>query len=325
MKELQFEQHAISIIIPTKNCADTIDKLMVSLQKQDCQDFEVIVVDSSRDQTGSIANSYGAKVIECRKRGLNVARNLGLKASSGKFVCFTDGDCLVEFNWLTSFLDEFLRNTEVGCVGGNVLSKGSSILGRYYSEAIIPIYPRYLEQTIIRPDSFSNHSPLGTRFPVGCNIAFRREVLLAIGGFDENWKFGGDEIETLYRMLQKGYSIAINPKIGVYHPPRSSIIETLRQTYWYGQGAGYHAKTHNVNPLNLNLRFILDKITNVISRYVFIFMKKGRKSILLYPFLDILIGSSYFVGIIYGYFLTSGSSISKKIHSIKLQRSKTKR
>jgi len=200
----------------------------------------------------------------------------------------------------------------VGCVGGNVISDGPSILGRYSSEAIIPIYPRYLEYAIIQPNMASDHSPLGIRFPVGCNMAFRREVLMAIGGFDENWKYGGDEIETLCRILKKGYSIAINPKIGVYHPPRSSIIETLRQTYWYGQGAGYHAKTHDTNALKLTLKFGPTNIAKAFNRYQMIFKKKGRKSILLYPFLDVLVGSSYLFGIIRSYMWISYHRISKK-------------
>lgn len=96
-----------SIIIPVYNTQYTISKCLDNLLKfQNIKEIEVICVnDGSTDESGKLLKSYAAEyenivLIEQENKGLSVARNVGLKAASGKYVYFVDSDDIVERNML---------------------------------------------------------------------------------------------------------------------------------------------------------------------------------------------------------------------------------
>lgn len=96
-----------SIIIPVYNTQYTISECLDNLLKfQNIKEIEVICVnDGSTDESGKLLKSYAAEyenivLIEQENKGLSVARNVGLKAASGKYVFFVDSDDIVERNML---------------------------------------------------------------------------------------------------------------------------------------------------------------------------------------------------------------------------------
>ncbi len=292
----------VTVVVPTKNCADSIEELLCALKQQKYRNFEVIVVDSSDDETEKIASSYNVKTVRCPSMGLNIARNTGIRESSGKIICLTDGDCTMGPDWLSKIVSEFTQNSRIGCVGGSVLSNSTSFLGRYYSEAMIPIYPIYSKHFLI-VDEKKLDQPFGeARFPAGCNIAFKREALNRIGGFNSNWRNACEESEMLYRLLEEGYFISINPEILVYHRPRQSIIEATRQTYSYGLGAGTFSKTENGRSrFGKRIASVFLMYGKTIFHSTITFKKKGNSSAFLYPLLDFILGISYYSGFIMAY------------------------
>ena len=291
----------VTIVVPTKNCAESIGALLTSIQNQSYRDFETIVVDSSDDETSNIASSYNVSIIRCVPKGLTMARNLGIKNGSGEIVCFTDGDCTMELDWLHLIVTEFQKDSKIGCVGGSVLSNEDSFLGRYCSEALIPAYPVYYQPSIIADPALAELHFGGVRFPVGCNLAFKREALNEVGGFNEKWLSTWDEFEILTRLLNKGFAISINPEIVVYHKPRKSILEATRQAYTYGQGFGTFSRMYrNSHPRNRLLSTLIEA-TKTISHSVGLFKKSSRFSVFVYPIIDMLLGFSYYAGFAVGY------------------------
>jgi glycosyltransferase involved in cell wall biosynthesis len=284
----------VTVVIPTKNCSNSVGRLLDSLLKQSYQDFEVLVVDSSNDTTSEIASRYAVRVVECRTNGLTIARNVGVKSSSGEIICFVDGDCTMEPDWLDRIVAEFKKNPQIGCVGGSVLSNESSFIGRYYSEAFIPIYPKYSKPSLI-VGQLADQPFSEARFPAGCNMAFKKDALTKVGGFNENWKNAWDEFEVMNRLLQAGYSISVNPKIIVYHSPRSSIFGTIRQAYSYGYGAGTFAKTHK-GTLTARVGAACQAAFKSFLHAVNIFKNNREFLPLAYPFLDCVLGLSYYAG-----------------------------
>lgn len=91
-----------SIIVPVYNVAPYLDECLASLQRQDCEDYEVLCVnDGSTDNSRAILAQWEEqlpqmKVIDRENGGLSAARNSGLAGASGDYVLFVDSDDWVE-------------------------------------------------------------------------------------------------------------------------------------------------------------------------------------------------------------------------------------
>ncbi len=97
----------VSVIIPTKNNGDILEKCLSSIKNLDYpkDKIEVIIVDGhSKDATVEIAKKYGCRILyeDIGTRG--GACNVGVRNAEGKFIAFTDADCVVPKDWLTNLI-----------------------------------------------------------------------------------------------------------------------------------------------------------------------------------------------------------------------------
>ena len=116
------EYPKVSVVICAYNAEPTMEACLESLRKLRYPDFEVIVVDDgSTDRTGAIADGFeGFHVIHQQNKGLSAARNVGIAASLGEIVAFTDSDCVVDPDWLHYLVATFLQTGLVAVGGPNL-------------------------------------------------------------------------------------------------------------------------------------------------------------------------------------------------------------
>lgn len=96
----------LSIIIPTLNEEDYLPRLLKSIEKQDFDNYEIIVADAdSEDRTREIAREFGAKVVEGGFQ--SVGRNRGVEVAQGNFLLFLDADLRLPSGFLEKVLNEF--------------------------------------------------------------------------------------------------------------------------------------------------------------------------------------------------------------------------
>jgi hypothetical protein len=69
----------------------------------------------------------------------------------------------------------------------------------------------------------------------GCNMAFRRSRLEEIGGFDNQFRVAGDDVDICWRLRDAGWTLGFSPGAMVWHRPRGSIRRFLRQQFEYGK------------------------------------------------------------------------------------------
>jgi len=229
---------SISIIVPVKNGAETIKELLESLMQLDYEKgkLEVMVVDgNSTDNTRKIVSKFPVKLVEEERPGLNAARNTGIKHSKGEIIVFTDCDCVVPNDWIKRIAENF-RDSQVGCVGGNILGYYGNFLSRYCDESMMPVMRIFKKREVL--DTVK--PPL--QYPAGCNMATKREVLEKVGVFNEKIKYGFDEDELVERICKKGYKMVLDPRVFVKHKHRLTLLELLKQTFQYGRGGGLLSK-----------------------------------------------------------------------------------
>jgi len=222
----------VSVIVPVLNARDTIVDLLDSLMRVDYDrdKLEIVIVDGgSTDGTQDLIRSYPVRMIVERRRGLNLARNTGLKNSSGEIVLFTDSDCVVSEDWVKKIVRNFM-DSNVGCVGGTVLRYDDSLLSRYADESVMPVLRRFRKRKVLE----NVMPPLD--YPAGCNMAFRREVFDKAGEFNEEIHYGFDEDELVERVCNAGYKMVLDPEVVVMHKHRGNLKDLLKQTFSYGRG-----------------------------------------------------------------------------------------
>lgn len=126
-------EHLISIIVPVFNVEDYIETCVSSILSQTYTNFEIILVnDGSTDMSGEICNRLALKdrrikVIHQVNGGVSAARNAGIEASKGKYICFIDSDDSVCQNFLEGFNFDF----DVSIQGYVVKSANKNIYVKY--------------------------------------------------------------------------------------------------------------------------------------------------------------------------------------------------
>ena len=116
----------ISAIIPAFNAEQTIKSTITSILQQSYTDFELIIVnDGSNDNTIEICKSFldsRIKIINQINGGLSCARNSGIQASIGKYICFIDSDDTIEYNYLDKLYTSIINSNSDLAICGMQLS-----------------------------------------------------------------------------------------------------------------------------------------------------------------------------------------------------------
>src|SRR5437868_3686000 len=213
----------ISVIVCTYNGARTIRDCLEALNRLTYADYEVIVVDDgSTDTTAAIARRYDCRLIQTENRGLASARNTGLRAASGEIVAYIDDDAYPDPEWLTYLANRFLSAADVGVGGPNIAPAGDGRTAECVARA--PGGPVH----VLLSDREAEHIP-------GCNMAFRKESLEAIGGFDPQFRVAGDDVDVCWRLQERKWTLGFSAGAVVWHHARRSVRAYWKQQSGYGR------------------------------------------------------------------------------------------
>lgn len=213
----------ISVVVCSYNGSRTIGETLAALENLHYPDYEVIVVDDgSTDATAAIAGRHRVRLFSTENNGLSAARNLGMNAATGAIVAYIDDDAYPDPHWLT-FLAAGLRDTGLAGIGGpNIAPPGDGTIADCVANA--PGGPVH----VLLSDRVAEHIP-------GCNMAFRRDRLLEIGGFDPRFRVAGDDVDLCWRLQDRGLVIGFAPAAVVWHHRRGSVRGYLRQQKGYAR------------------------------------------------------------------------------------------
>ena len=213
----------ISVVVCTYNGSRLLRDCLEGIQQLDYPDFEAIVVDDgSTDASASIAAEYGVRVIRTENRGLSAARNTGWRAASGEIVAYLDDDARPDPHWLQYLAWAFRTTRHVGIGGPNIAPPGDGWIAECVANA--PGGPMH----VLISDVEAEHIP-------GCNMAFRRSALAAVGGFDARFRTAGDDVDLCWRLLDEVGTLGFHAGAMVWHHRRNSVRTYWRQQLGYGR------------------------------------------------------------------------------------------
>jgi GT2 family glycosyltransferase len=169
-----------------------------------------------------IAKEFGFKVIRTENQGLSSARNTGMNAATGVIVAYIDDDARPDPHWLMYLAHTYVTTNFAGVGGPNIAPAGDGSIAECVANA--PGGPIH----VLTSDREAEHIP-------GCNMSFRKEYLVAIDGFDSQFRIAGDDVDACWRIQEKGGKLGFNPAAMVWHHRRNSIITYLKQQVNYGK------------------------------------------------------------------------------------------
>ncbi len=200
-------KRTISVVIPVHQASALLDECLAQLMGGSERPTECIVVDDgSTDDSARTARSHGATVIRSEtRRGPAHARNLGARAARGDVVLFLDADVRPSTSTVRRVREAFESDGAL-----------DALIGSYDAD---PSSPGFVSQYKNLMHCFVHQSAnrVASTFWSGCG-AMRREVFLAMGGFDESYDRPAiEDIELGYRLKRAGRKIALDPELTVKH------------------------------------------------------------------------------------------------------------
>jgi glycosyltransferase involved in cell wall biosynthesis len=214
----------ISVVIPTYNRAKYLKKALDSLIKQGVVDnnFEVVVIDDgSRDGTKKISEQYikklNLKYIHSDHGGVSLARNRGIKESSGDVIVFFDDDAIASVDWIESI--------------EKIMKKESVITG-----SVEPIKNNIWQY--FAPHYDQGDKPIKSSVLLEGNCAIKRKVFDDVGRFDEKLTYGHEGEEFISRASKK-YKIMYYPNVIIHHDYAFGIFNYLNKQFKFGHKMSY--------------------------------------------------------------------------------------
>jgi glycosyltransferase involved in cell wall biosynthesis len=244
----------LSVVICSLNGSAGVRRCLDQLQAQrTAAGLELIVVDDgSSDDTAQVARAYGAIVVRHEvNRGIAASRNSGVAVATAPVVGFLDDDCEPATDWAERLLAGY--GPSVAGVGGQIVPCTPPGIVQRYLERHNPLQP--LELTLAAGQGIRYRLGLylarqwrrSTPAPgerdvyslVGANMSFRRDVLLAAGGFDERFRFGAEEVDFCLRLgkTEPASRLVYAPDARIMHHFKPYLHDVLRRSRAYGRGS----------------------------------------------------------------------------------------
>jgi glycosyltransferase involved in cell wall biosynthesis len=226
----------VSLIICTRNRFEQLAPCLETVQRIEFErPWELIIVNNGSDDATALtvqefikAASFPVHHVTEPKMGLGHARNAGVAAASAEILAFTDDDCYPTDEFLSRVWSAF-RDPSLGYVTGRILLHDSRDLALAIQDYNVPV--TFPGKSFIHPGGVQ-----------GANMAFRRDVLRQIGGFDPLFGAGSlfpaEDLDAANRASATGWKGQYRPDIVVHHHHGRKASDAARMWKSYGLGIG---------------------------------------------------------------------------------------
>lgn len=210
------DQPLVSIIIPSLNSEQTIDRCLSSIKDQTYGNIETLLIDRrSIDRTVELAEKYGIRIFVVDVKERCDQLNVGVNESKGKYIYRVDSDFVLE----PTVVEEAVKLCESGYDGVCIHNTSDDSVS-FWAKV------RKLERDCYRDDQMN----VAARF-------FSRAVFLNVGGFDPDL-VAGEDYDLHNRLVSSGYKIGRIAPVEVHLGEPRDLAEIIRKHYYYGKTLG---------------------------------------------------------------------------------------
>ena len=216
-------QDLVSIITPVFNKLEFTKQMMDSVELfTDDWPFELVIVDNgSTDGTKEYitASNYkmsGQYLRNETNKGFAVANNQGSRVAKGSFLLFLNNDVIVTKGWLSAMMNVYSEEKAVGIVGAKLIFPGTGLLqhaGLFQLSSGMPDH-LYFKKPAEYPSANERKAVWGV---TGAAMLIPKTLFDELGGFDEQYINGFEDVDLCNRVKQKGMNIYYEPKAVIYH------------------------------------------------------------------------------------------------------------
>lgn len=229
----------VTCAVPVRDDPEGLALLLASLETHRPAPAGVVIAEDGSRDPGAISDLAGlgcARLIQREvARGPAAARNESWRAADTPIVVFLDADVEVTPGWLAPLLAHF-ADPAVAAVAPRVRARamGPSTLDRF---------ERHCSPLDMGPLPSIVGPRRRVRYVPSAALLFRRDVLEALGGFDEDLRVGED-VDLVWRTGAAGWTVRYEPSVVVHHRNRPTWTALGRQRYGYGASAAALASRH---------------------------------------------------------------------------------
>ncbi len=210
----------LSIVIATYNRSRHLKDSLEAWAEQDFtkEDFEIIVVNNgSTDDTEQVCLDFERRHPEINFQYvflnhpcLSCARNKGIELSSGDYITFVDDDARPEKHYIANFKRHTSGFPGIRAFGGRVLP--------HYETGKAPEWmSRYLQRLLSFVDLGNEIKIFDKKYPVGCNMLFRKDLFEEVGMFDIPAGYRSEDKHFFLKVKRAGNKVLYLPDVTVYH------------------------------------------------------------------------------------------------------------
>jgi glycosyltransferase involved in cell wall biosynthesis len=244
----QLPRRSLTVVICTRDHPDLLRRCLDSVVAVRSSWAKIVVVDnaSRTNETRQVVAAHRDVLYVFESRpGLDFARNRALLAAASDWIAYIDDDVVIDPGYFDGLAAAWAEHPDATAVTGLVLpleleTEAQIIFERNggFGRGFIPRrFGTALTENIFYPCGSGI-------FGAGCNMAFDRRALLALGGFDEALDTGarlpgGGDLDIFYRAIQASQPLVYDPRVIVFHQHRKEL-DDLRRQYW-SWGLGFMA------------------------------------------------------------------------------------